>query len=300
MAAAAGAGYLQGKGGAGGLAASYNDSEIMDRESSLDLQMLFLGTGAADWPFNDYPLDIRTLLSGEYRGSSSLLINGEILVDCGPTVPDAVEAFSVDLSRLKHILITHTHRDHYYLEAIERLIGMAGDKLDLCMEEGAVEKAEDLKGSCNIRKMKVGKEFHLGKYYVLPLPANHRVSKSSERPLNFLFNLAGKHILYALDGAWLETSVWKAVQNLQLEVLIWDGTIGDIPGDYRVFAHNSLPMIRLMNQTLKANGVVKDSTRIILSHMARNLHPSHRKLQEKLANEGMEAAYDGMRVEIRP
>ena len=299
MAAAAGGGYLDSKAGIGGFQVSADDPVTRKRDSSPGSQILFLGTGAADWPLKNYPDDSSPLLSGEFRGYSSILINGKILVDCGPTVPKAMEAFSVDLSRLKYILITHTHRDHFSLKSIEKVIEMAGRKLELRVEEGAVDMAGPLKKFCDIRRMKVGKEFSLGKHSVLPLPANHRVSKSAEKALHFLFNLAGKHVLYALDGAWLETPSWKAIQNLQLEAVIWDGTIGDIPGDYRVFAHNSLPMIRLMNQSLKANGVLKDSSRIILSHMARTLHPTHEKLQVKLADEGMEAAHDGMIVRIR-
>ena len=86
--------------------------------------------------------------------------------------------------------------------------------------------------------------------------------------------------------------------KLKLDVIVWDGTIGDQPGDYRIFEHNSIPMIRLMNQTLRANGVYRDSTRIILSHLARTLHPEHRELTGILGIEGLEPAHDGMLLEI--
>jgi phosphoribosyl 1,2-cyclic phosphodiesterase len=299
MAVAAGAGYLGKISGTGAFAESVQGAEAMKQKFSNAFKIVFLGTGAADWPFEKYPVDPDLLLSGSFRGSSSILLNGKILVDCGPTVPDAMEALGVDLSGLTDILITHSHADHFSLESLKKVIDLAEHKLNLWIEDGAAEKAVKLEIACNIQKLKTGKEYDLDGYRVQPLPANHRVSRSTETALHFLFSCESKYILYALDGAWLTTAAWKAVQNIQLDAVIWDGTIGDMPGDYRVFAHNSLPMIRLMNQSLKGNGVYSDSTRILLSHMARSLHPPHAELQAKLAEEGMEASHDGMVLELK-
>ncbi len=260
----------------------------------------FLGTGAADWPCEGYPEVARELLSGSFRGYSSILVNGKVLVDCGPTVPAALSVFGSGLSGLSDILITHTHRDHFSLEALEEIAETrkSPEKMNLWLEQGAMEKAASLAGMFNIQALVLGKAAGINHCSILSLPANHRVSHSRETPLHFLFSHLGKHFLYALDGSWLSTAAWKAIQNLQLDAIIWDGTIGDLPGDYRMFAHNNIPMIRMMNQTLRENGVYSPSTRIILSHLARNLHPSHHELQARLADEGMEAAHDGMEVEI--
>ncbi len=265
-----------------------------------DFTILFLGTGAADWPHGKYQGDSRKLLSGEFRGFSSILVNGKVMVDCGPTVPAALSAFDVDLSGLSDILITHTHRDHFSLQSLELIAGRSNlpGRLNLWMDEGALTKGDPLVGLFNLRSLKPGKTVNISGCSVRPLPANHRVSRSLETPLHFLFSSLERNFLYALDGAWLSTAAWKAIQNLQLEAVIWDGTIGDLPGDYRIFAHNSIPMIRIMNQTLKDNGIYNCSTRIILSHLARTLHPGHRELAENLKKEGMEPAHDGMVVEI--
>ena len=298
MAATGGIGSLGGRGREGNFLSTGNGTGIPPGDSNIPLKIQFLGTGAADWPFRRYPDDPGPLLSGDFRGSASILVNEKILVDCGPTVPRALDLFSVDLTRLKHIIITHTHQDHFRLESLERVVKKAGRKINLWIEKGAAEKARQLERKCRIRPLKVGKKSEMGDFVVLPLPANHRVSGSSEIPLVFLFTCQGKRLLYALDGAWLTTPAWKAIQKLQLDAVIWDATIGDRAGDYRVFAHNSLPMIRLMNQTMRENGVYKDSTRVFLSHLARALHPPHEVLEKRLAEEGMAAAHDGMVVEI--
>ena len=59
------------------------------------LELLFLGTGAANWPRKYPPLN-KTLARGETRGMSSMLINGHILIDCGPTVLDVMKRYDVD------------------------------------------------------------------------------------------------------------------------------------------------------------------------------------------------------------
>ncbi|MFH1964275.1 MAG: MBL fold metallo-hydrolase [Acidobacteriota bacterium] len=263
-------------------------------------KILFLGTGAPDWPFRKYPGDPGRLFSGEFRGSSSILVNGKILVDCGPTVPAAMETFDVDLSRLSDILITHTHGDHFSLKSLETLAGRvkSSARPNLWMEQGALERAGTLNNIYNIHRLEPGKEVSIAGCSILPLSANHKVSSSPESPLHFLFSVPGKNFLYALDCSWLSTAAWRAIMNLQLDAIVWDGTIGDLPGDHRIFEHNSIPVIRLMNQTLQANGVYADSSRIILSHLARTMHPEHRELARNLGKEGMEPAYDGMVVKI--
>ena len=55
-------------------------------------------------------------------------------------------------------------------------------------------------------------------------------------------------------------------------------------------------MIRHMNQTLKNAKIIKPQTKIILTHMARTLHPSHDQLEAQLLPEGLIPAYDGMSV----
>jgi len=269
------------------------------RKPGEGIRIRFLGTGAADWPFAEYPGEAGRLLSGDFRGSASILINERILVDCGPTVPAAMETFGVDRSGLTDILVTHTHADHFSVESLERLAeGMAPRRINLWMEQGALGRAGTLGRLYGLRRMAAGAGFEAGGLAILPLPANHGVSESQEQPLLFLFSGGGKRLLYALDGAWLMKAAWRAIMDLQLDAVIWDATIGVQPGDYRVFEHNSIPMIRLMNQTLENNRVIGASSRIVLSHLARTLHPGHRELGDSLRGEGLEPAHDGMVLEL--
>ena len=49
------------------------------------------------------------------------------------------------------------------------------------------------------------------------------------------------------------------------DALVIDATIGDgHDGDYRVFEHNSLPMVRMMVESLRANGQMKAAGQVYL------------------------------------
>ena len=68
---------------------SQRETNASGRPPVKKVELLFLGTGAADWP-SKYPPSEKHLKKGEVRGMSSVLIKGHILIDCGPTVLDAM------------------------------------------------------------------------------------------------------------------------------------------------------------------------------------------------------------------
>ena len=51
-------------------------------------------------------------LAGRLRGQTAALVDGVLLLDCGPETPHAAQRAGVDLSGLRHVLITHAHPDH--------------------------------------------------------------------------------------------------------------------------------------------------------------------------------------------
>ena len=69
------------------------------------MKLLFLGTGAADWPLR------RPDGCEEFRRMSAALIDGTLLIDPGPQVPDALAAYGQDLSAVKYVINTHRHSD---------------------------------------------------------------------------------------------------------------------------------------------------------------------------------------------
>jgi phosphoribosyl 1,2-cyclic phosphate phosphodiesterase len=268
-----------------------------DSPSVKKVELLFLGTGAADWS-RKYPAAEKKLKRGEVRGMSSMLVNGHILIDCGPTVLDAMKRYKVNPAGITDILLTHSHSDHFHKDSLLAIADARDAGLGPLRFWAHPEVLKQVPTSNRIEKCPVviGKTFKMHGFGITGLESNHRVKSSKEKCLIYLVEGATKNFLYATDGSWLLTSTWRHLQGKKLDALIWDATIGERKGDYRVFEHNDLTMIRHMNQTLANRKILKPDARIILTHMARTLHPAHNELEKTLLPEGLIPAYDGMSV----
>ena len=257
--------------------------------------VLFVGTGAADWP-PAYLADAKTAACGQFRGNASLLLDGSVLVDCGGTVPEALRLFGVRSGGVTDLLVTHTHSDHFDPESLARLLAVRGDgdPLRVWLAADAVDQVPSMPG-LELHPLTVGVTVEVAGMAVLPLPANH-VVESGGQPLHFLFERDGWSLLYATDGAWLLRPTWTILRQRRLSMVIWDATNGETTGDWRIFEHNSVDMVRLMMQTLRREAVVDAATRVYLTHLARTLCAPHVEMSERLAAEGLQVAHDGLQV----
>ena len=223
------------------------------------MKILFLGTGAAD--YNEKHRDMIG-----YRRNSSALVDGCILIDPGPCVPDALKSFGVDVAGIKYILNTHPHKDHYNEETVKFLQNAGAELITL---SGGETKT-------------------LGKHTVTALAGNHSVPVR-----HFIIEDGKSKLFYGLDSAWLLYDEVQAMKASGIDFAVLDGTVGFIVGDYRVFEHCNMDMIVTMKASLER--YVK---RFCISHMARTLHTDHDTLASEMAKHGIEVAFDGWTAEF--
>lgn len=271
---------------------------MQQHENCFQTNIVFLGTGAADWP-EIIPIEENYRSNRKWRRLSSILINNHILVDCGPTTLNSMLTFGMDPQKVTDILITHTHEDHLSQDTLGTLINLKQNNLSLRLwaHTNAMGRIPERNG-LTLHPLEVGKTFNIDDIIVKPLAANHVVDETSEKPLHFLFKHEDKQWLYAADGAWFLKSTWLELCKEKLDAIILDATIGEIVGDRRIFDHNSLPMIRIMLDTFKKQGVLNQNSYILLTHMARTLHPSHEEIELNLCKEGIIPAYDGLCIRL--
>ena len=224
------------------------------------MKITFLGTGAADWRAADHK-DWEG-----YRRNASVLIDDVLLIDPGPDVPDALANFGKDAKSIRYILNTHRHKDHYARATFAHLQGAA------------------------FYPMKPGECVTFGKYQVRAFAANHSTARGA---VHFLITDGEKTFFYGLDGAWLLCDEVAAIQETKPDLVVLDGTVGEQVGDYRVFEHNDLTMVRLLKAALAPH-----ARRFCISHMSRKLHKPHAELSADMAKDGIEVAFDGLEMEI--
>ena len=228
------------------------------------MKILFLGTGAADWPA-EKPADAK-----EFRRLSSALIDDVLLLDPGPGVPAAMEEFAAAPEKVRYVINTHRHSDHYNGDTLAWLTGKGAEFVDF----------------------RPGDKKQLGAYTIEAFAANHATCPDPA-PVHFMITDGEKTVFYGLDGAWLLYHEYKAIMRDKPDLAVLDATVGDIKGDFRLFEHNDLNMVREMKLTLAPY-----VGRFCISHMARTLHTDHETLSETMKKDGIEAAFDGYLTEV--
>ena len=221
------------------------------------MKLQFLGTGAADWTVKDRE-------NPEYRRNASALVDGVLLIDPGPCVPDALETFGVDVNKIRFVINTHRHGDHYNEDTLAWLQAKGAQFVPLAAGETA----------------------QLGPYTVQALAGNHATCPGT---VHFIISDGEKRLFYGLDGAWLLYEEYQALKNGPVDYAVLDATVGHKEGDFRIFEHNDLRMVAEMKLTLAPY-----VGQFCISHMARTLHTDHATLAADMEKLGFETAFDGM------
>ena len=107
----------------------------------------------------------------------------------------------------------------------------------------------------------------------------------------------GKKIFYGLDGAWFLRPSWEEMKKHKFDIMVFDCTVGDSV-DWRLFEHNTIPMLRMMVEGIKMTDILEDNGLLVASHLARTLHDSHEETTQILQEINMLTAYDGMKLKF--
>ena len=224
------------------------------------MKITFLGTGAADWPVKKE----KDLV--EHRRYSSVLVDNVLLIDPGPQVIDALLELGINPNGIKYIINTHKHSDHFCMETVRKLVSC----------EAVYYEFSD------------GESKKIGNYTINAYKGNH---STCEKTVHFIIKDGPDILFYGLDGAWLLYEEYEAIKKFKPDFAVFDATIGDVDGDYRVFEHNNLNMVIEMKKSL--DPYIK---KFCISHIAKTLHADHSELSNKMKKHDIIIAYDGMTI----
>ena len=259
-----------------------------------DFDILFCGTGAADWDWSRYG-------RRGIRGSCSTLLNGRVLIDCGATGFRSLVRFGASPRALREVWFTHSHGDHCFPPEVAALLDARGPRAAPLRLRGTAPLLDRLAAALRVlapsarfecRPFEPLEPFRTQGWLVTALPANHLGAIRGETCVHYLVRGPRKSLLYALDGAWMTAAARHAIGRTPLDLAVWDATV-ESPGDWRLFEHNDVSMIRAVSSRLAADGVIRPDTVQILDHLARTLwrHPLR-------PPRPFRAARDGLRLQI--
>jgi phosphoribosyl 1,2-cyclic phosphate phosphodiesterase len=271
------------------------------------MHIQILGTGAAEaWPalFCGCSTCRRAREAGgkDLRSRSSVQINGIYKIDLPPDTYHHLVANKLDLSRLSHLFITHSHMDHLDIPTIEMMGPVFAHNLEkghinILGSSAVAEKINAAYGGMELPiKVSAVKPFvpvRAGELTFTPVLASHM---PDEECLNYVVSSGESTMLYASDtGIYPDVTV-EYLCGLKFNLLVIECTCGTL--DIPPTGHMTFEAVLGLVNRLKSAGAASSGTRIVITHFSHNIGMLHAEL-ESLANpHGIEVAYDGMVIDI--
>lgn len=247
------------------------------------------------------------------RTRSQILINDDLLIDLNADTYMHSLKYGFDMSRLSHVIITHTHADHFYPnEFMNRLEAYANNTVPTLTLHGSREMLEVLirgttedvvyKGQSRVA-FEILHPFEtslIGRYRITPLPARH----GTVSPYVYLISDSDSSFLMLNDtGRPLpEVYDWLASHRVRLSCVSFDCTYGyenvykrlNEPGHHMGLIDNVA-----VRHALEEQGNIDAATVCIATHFSHNgKDVSYDKMRSHTDRYGFMLAYDGMTVEF--
>ena len=273
------------------------------------MKLLFLGTAAAEgWPALFCRCEdcrrARELGGKNIRTRASLQLGSHYKIDLPPDSYFQMLKYGLSYTDLKHLFITHTHQDHLYaLDLRMRAAPFSLSALEELYVYGSQATYQEIKervadlDKCKLAFRVVGpfESFQAGELKVTPILANHDPKQVC---LNYIFQFEGKTLLQGFDTGWYPEQTWEKLADYCFDVVIMDCTSGGLERDIHPQGHLGINSLIEVKKRMEKMSILSEGCRFIATHFSHGGGLLHHELEERLNPWGIQAAYDGMEVEV--
>lgn len=278
------------------------------------MKLTYLGTAASEgWPAVfcncEYCLKAKQAGGKNIRTRSQAIIDDELLIDLGPDTYMHMLNNNLDLSAVKHCLITHSHVDHFMpVELMFRNTeyyahNLTQDEFHIYANQTVIDSYEQyFKSLSNITEgfgihlhlLEAFKEIKIGDYFVTPLKANHA---NKEDAFVYVIKKDDKTLLYLNDTGRPFEDFYEFFKNNKIyaNTISYDCTFVILPS---CAGHLGLDSIQELREALTELGVCDKNTKHIITHFSHNGKLIHDELVPVGEELGLITAYDGFTVEV--
>jgi phosphoribosyl 1,2-cyclic phosphate phosphodiesterase len=283
------------------------------------MKLHFLGTGAAEgipavFCDCDTCREIRKRGEKEFHTRSQILIDGDLSLDFPPDAYYHSLRFGADFSKLRYVLVTHSHMDHFYahdfiLRGYKYCYGFAEGKLQI-LGNAEVKKVfeectrrelrDDVATNLEVVELAPFAPYSFGEYTVLPLKAQH---SKVETAFVYLLEKGDQCYLHLTDTGRLPEESWACLtdylhsKNKKIGLVTFDCTFLFREAG-AVSRHMGLPDNAATRDELIARGLVNEATMYAITHYSHNNLPFSETLARAEKEFGVIAAKDGMILEF--
>lgn len=272
------------------------------------MELKYLGTAAAEGIpgiFCECVVCREAMKRGgkEIRTRSQALVDKQLLIDFPPDSYWHMVRDGVSLPDLQHVLITHTHTDHFYPDELyyrrkgfcitNRLMTLYGNdalkrRMDRYVQEETGSSYPESRLACEELAAFISRD--IAGYTVIALPALH---DRRENCFIYMIGRNGKWLLYGNDTGVFPESTWRFIRNHPFDLISLDCTTGKKAEGSN---HMGVPDLIGIKQRLTENGCTHDKTVFVATHFSHNGGLLHDELEALLNPHGYLVAYDGLAV----
>lgn len=280
------------------------------------MKLQYIGTGAAEgfpglFCQCDACVRARRIGGRNIKTRSCAILNDQVLIDLSPDIYTQSLKLGLELWRVRHLVVTHTHQDHldrFFLstrakdgatilpevpEEENRLYVYGSRYVHEVMEQALQEEIHANWDRLSYVPVLPGQWFDAGGVSFYPLRANH---KPDELCLIYIVREGEKSLLYANDTGSLSEETMEEIGSLGLafDVVSMDCARGTLPGD----GHMGFEENRQLRERLRQMGCAGEHTRYYLNHLSHMSGLIHDDVERMMGPEGFVVAYDGMEIII--
>ncbi len=245
------------------------------------------------------------------RTRTQALVDDALLIDFPADTLSHCYTYGVDLTKIKHCIITHTHFDHLHCaDIINRKPGFSdlgeNDPFHFYGPDGTMKtiydavspKLHTMEGVVELHPIELYQPFQAGDFSVTALEATH--DETSFPVFYIIENKEGKRLLYGTDTNFFCDSVWAYLEKEKpsLDFVTLDCTAANVP-KMKYIGHMNLADNVKVKTRLMEIGCADEKTVFCSNHFSHNgqdvLYEEFSVIAKK---EGFLTSYDGMIAEF--
>ena len=291
------------------------------------MQLTFLGTGAASavpLPFCDCPLcrAARRLRGNDLRARAALLVNDDLMIDFWPDAVPAAQRMGKDLTRVRTLLITHAHGDHFDPGHLVTRVAeygcqnappllLAASPASLAQLSAWLEREEPGTGlgseggrqrmNMTVHAVTAGEAFPAGRYTVTGIYSHHAPDCDSRL---YIVQDGDCAVFYATDTPAFGEDTWQALAQtgLQFRCVILDHTYGILPETGTVGRpvrdHMCAADVAEAAAEFRARGLLTPDGQVFATHLSHEDMLPHQEMTAYARAHGYEVAWDGLTLAL--
>jgi phosphoribosyl 1,2-cyclic phosphate phosphodiesterase len=229
------------------------------------------------------------------------MLGERLRVDFGPDTNCHQLEYNLDLGALEHLLITHSHDDHWApMDLNYRRRGFSVVPQHALHVWGNDAVGASLRSACGWDLEALRMQFHQIEAFreialgdgitAVPIPAAH---DPKEMCVNYRIHVQDRVLLLGHDTGWYPEDTWDFLSGVPIHIAVLDCTYGPVES---CEGHMGCSWVVRARDELARRGALAPDARVIATHFSHNGGWLHEDLEAYFAPHGIEVAYDGMRV----